>query len=196
MIPIYKPYLTDKCLEQAYDALKSTWLSSQGKYLTIVQEKLSELLNVKYVLPVNNGTAACHLMAKTLFNKKSINKHILIVPNNVYVAAWNAFLFDNHFQLIPIDANLESWNIDLDQLKIALEKYPSASVLIVHNIGNIINVPALQLMFPNTIFVEDNCEGFLGKYQNQYSGTTALSSAISFFWQQKYYQWRRRGIYY
>jgi|SRR5579859_4025753 len=181
-IPIYKPFLPPASLKYAHEALDSTWISSQGKYIQMMQDRLQELLNVKYVLPLNNGTSACHLLAKILFKKLGENnKYQIIVPNNVYVAAWNAFLFDNRFTLIPIDADINTWNIDLQQLDEKIKQYPEASVLIVHNIGNIINVPELQRKYPNTYFVEDNCEGFLGKYENEWSGVKSLCAAVSCF---------------
>jgi perosamine synthetase len=183
MISIYKPYLPPGSLSKAHDALDSSWLSSQGKYLPIVQEKLQELLGVKYVLLLNNGTSSCHLVAKALRRvcPPTSNKKKIIVPNNVYVAAWNAFLFDKDYELIPIDADLKTWNIDLYQLNKMIGQYPDADVLVVHNIGNIVNVPELRRKYPHTHFVEDNCEGFLGKYEGQATGTAAIASAISFF---------------
>jgi perosamine synthetase len=179
MIPIYKPYLNKNCLAYAHEALDSAWVSSHGKYLSLVQEKLQEILNVKYVLPLNNGTSATHLVAKILKNKTNIKK--IIVPNNVYVAAWNSFLFDKEYQLISIDADIDTWNFDLKKLHLSICDHPDAAVLIVHNIGNILNVEELKRKYPNTTFVEDNCEGFLGKYENKYSGTSSLVSSISFF---------------
>ena len=183
MIPVYKPYLPDNSLKYAHEALDSTWLSSQGKFLSIVTEKLQELLGAKYVIPLNNGTSACHLVAKTLYRacKPSVGKKKIIVPDNVYVAAWNAFLFDKDYELIPVETNLDTWNYDLFILDHMISTQPDADVLIVHNIGNVINVPALQRKHPNTHFVEDNCEGFLGKYEGLQTGTASFASAISFF---------------
>ncbi|HEY5267650.1 MAG TPA: DegT/DnrJ/EryC1/StrS family aminotransferase [Candidatus Saccharimonadales bacterium] len=178
-IPIYKPYLPKESLDYAHKALDSTWISSKGDYIQIVQEKLQELLNTKHVLLVNNGTSACHLVAKALTHKHGINK--IIVPNNVYVAAWNAFLFDKEYELLGIDADLDTWNFDLQELDITIKMYPEAAVLVVHNVGNIINVPELQKKYPSTVFVEDNCEGFLGTYNGMQSGTAGFASAISFF---------------
>lgn len=183
MIPIYKPYLPPNSLSMAHDALNSTWLSSYGKYIVMAQEKLQELLGVSYVLLLNNGTSACHLVAKSLHHTKKApsGKKKIIVPNNVYVAAWNAFLFDGDYELIPVDADLNTWNIDLQKLDYAIKMFSDADVLIVHNIGNIINVSELQTKYPNVNFVEDNCEGLFGKYNNQFSGTASFASAISFF---------------
>jgi perosamine synthetase len=188
MIPIHKPFLPPSSLKYAHDALDSGWISFHGKYVQMMQEKLQELLDVKYVLPVFNGTVACHLMAKELTRYWQVELKLspffqkLIVPNNVYVAAWNAFLFDRgDFFLIPVDADLNTWNYDLNLLDAAIKKYPDASVLVVHNIGNILNVPALQRKYPETLFVEDNCEGFLGTYEDKQTGTASFASAISFF---------------
>lgn len=179
MIPIYKPYLPAKSLSYAHDALDSTWLSSQGRYLSMVQEKLKDLLGVKYVLPMNNGTTACHMMAKCLY--KFHDRYEVIVPNNVYAAAWNGFLFDNTCDLVSIDADLNTWNFDLQELDKAITSHPRAAILVVHNIGNIINVPELKRKYPDRIFLEDDCEGFLGEYEGVKSGTASYASAISFF---------------
>lgn len=183
MIPVYKPYLPPKSLSYAHEALDSTWISSQGKYLTLVTERLQDILHTPYVIPLNNGTSACHLMAKALYKarKPAYDKKKIIVPNNVYVAAWNAFLFDKEYELIPVEANLDTWNVDLLKLENAIESYPDADVLIVHNIGNVVNVPRLQLKYPSVYFVEDNCEGFLGGYGSQVTGQASFASAVSFF---------------
>jgi perosamine synthetase len=174
MIPVYEPYLTKESLKYAHDAIDSGWFS-KGKYNQIVQEKLQELLGVKYVLPVCNGTAATHLIAKALKLKYPKISNV-ICANNVYVAAWNSFLFDQNYSLSYIDADIDTWNFDLKLIK----PKPEDAILVVHNIGNIIDVPALSKQFPNPI-VEDCCEGFMGKYSGFFAGTQALVSSVSFF---------------
>ena len=179
MIPIYEPYLPEKSLKHAHEALGSTWISSQGKYVNQVQEKLQNTFGVKHAQLINNGTAATHLVAKALLRKHP-NIKKLFVPNNVYVAAWNAFCYDNNIELVPIDADISTWNFDIEQLKNKIEE--NCAVLVVHNIGNIINVPRLKKELPaSTIFVEDNCEGFMGTYEDKFSGTESLISSLSFF---------------
>ena len=174
MIPIFKLYLPKHVLKYAHDAIDSTWISSIGKYIQLSQEKLREIVGVKHVLLVNNGTSAVHLVAKALKFKYPHIRNI-IVPNNVYVAAWNGFLFDKDFVLNPIDANIDTWNFDTSKID-----SPEA-ILCVHNLGNMIDVTSLKLKFPNAIFVEDNCEGFGGLYSGKHSGTESLCSAMSFY---------------
>jgi perosamine synthetase len=55
------------------------------------------------------------------------------------------------------------------------------AILIVHNLGGIINVPKLKRELPNYEIIEDNCEGLFGKYENNYSGTKSLASSVSFY---------------
>lgn len=181
MIPIYQPYLPPHSLRYAHEALDSGWISSHGKYLPMLQEKLQDLLGVKHVLLTNNGTSATHLVAKAL-NFKYPEISNILVPNNVFVAAINSFLFDEgSFRLFSVDADPNTWNVDLHRLKNVFPSWSKVGCLVVHNLGNVIDVPSLQKEHPNWIFVEDNCEGFLGKYQEQYSGTASLASSISFF---------------
>jgi len=177
MIPIYRPYLPKNVLKYAHDAIDSSWISSTGKYIDASTERLKELLGVKHVQLVNNGTSATHLVAKSLVVKNPEIRSV-IVPNNVYVAAWNSFLYEN-IDLLPIDANVETWNIDVDLIPDRIP--PQTGLLLVHNVGNILDVPALIEQHGSDIIVEDNCEGFMGRYNNEYSGTQSLASSLSFF---------------
>ena len=178
MIPIYRPYLNENILKYAHDALDSGWISSKGKYKTLASELLQEKLNAKYVYLTSSGTAACHLMIKVV--EKLLPKiKKFIVPNNSYVAVWNSLLFDKERTIIPIDANISTWNMDIES------KYNNINsdtlVYIVHNLGNIINVPRLKQKYKDTVFIEDSCEGILGKYGDKSAGSESFCSASSFF---------------
>jgi perosamine synthetase len=180
MIPIYKPYLPEKASKYAIDAINSGWISSHGHYKNLAANKLSKILGSNYVLLTSNGTVATHLLLKALkFKHPHIKK--IIVPNNVYVAAWNSLFFDaNEYEIIVVDANINTWNADYSTLDID-EKSSDIAFLVVHNMGNIINVPQLKRKYKNAIFIEDNCEGIFGLYENQSSGTASMCSSLSFF---------------
>ena len=182
MINIYEPYLNKDILKYAHDALDSTWISSNGKYLNLVKDMLTEKNGSKYVLLCNNGTTATHMLAIGLKYKYPKIKN-LIVPNNVYVAAWNCFLMNPIFNLIPIDSDIDTWNIDLELLDKTIQKYSpeDTAVLIVHNVGNIVNVPKLKDKYKDYVFLEDNCEGFLGEYEGYKSGSKSFVSSVSFY---------------
>jgi perosamine synthetase len=180
MIPIYKPYLPTDSLSYAHDAINSGWISSLGEYKNLAANSLSKKLGIKHALLVSNGTVATHLLIKGIrFFYPNANK--IIVPNNSYVAAYNSIIFDgdSHFEIFPIDSNLSTWNADYSNLPLLPDK--NTVFLIVHNLGNIVNVPKLKEKFPSSIFIEDNCEGIFGEYEGRSSGSDSFCSSLSFF---------------
>lgn len=181
MIHIYQPYISKRTKGFVSDAVESTWISSSGKYKDLSCELIREKLKIKNVLLTSSGTTATHLLAKALLYKHP-EIDTVIVPNNVYVAAWNSFVYDNKFKLVPVRADVGTWNYDLKELskKINSEKQKVA-VLIVPNLGNILNLPKLKRQYPDVVFVEDNCEGLFGTYEGLYSGTASLASSLSFY---------------
>jgi perosamine synthetase len=184
MIPIYKPYFPAKSLSYAHEAIDSTWISSHGKFLSLAEEKLKEITTSKYIILTNNGTTATHLVACGLkFKYPEIQR--LVVPSNVYVAAWNMFKINPIYDFDPVDANLNTWNFEWDVEYMKFNYYLTrgfkVGVLAVHNLGNIINVPKIKERYPDIPIVEDNCEGFLGSYEGKPSGTASLAYSISFF---------------
>jgi len=180
MIPIYKPYLPQKSLEYALDAINSGWISSLGNYKNLASNKLSNILKVNNVLLTCNGTVASHLLIKALkFKYPNIKK--IIVPNNVYITAWNILFYDqNDYEIITVDADIKTWNANYSLLDIDPDSKDIA-FLIVHNMGNIVNVPQLKRKYKHAVFIEDNCEGIFGEYDGLSSGSESLCSSLSFF---------------
>ncbi|MFM2135736.1 MAG: hypothetical protein RL021_1136 [Bacteroidota bacterium] len=177
MLPIYKPYLPKQCLRHAHDALDSTWISSQGVYIDKAKELLKEKTGSRYVILVNNGTCATHMLALGLKYKfPKLDK--IVVPNNAFVAAWNSFLYSGGFELKPVDARLDTWNMDQRQLE---DIGPDSALLVVHNLGNVFNVPEFRRTHPGVTVVEDACEALFGTYDGRMAGTASLMSSVSFF---------------
>jgi perosamine synthetase len=181
MIPIYKPYLS-KYKKSCIQAINDEWVSNHGIYVDLASDILCKILNVKFCILMNNGTSATHCLFKALkFKYPSINK--IYVPNHVFIAPINCALQEytpDQIEIMKFDE--KTFNIDTSEEYIkSLEK--NSAIIIVHNIGNIINVPRLKRIRPDLIFVEDNCEGLFGKYENILSGTSkdTLCSAVSFY---------------
>jgi perosamine synthetase len=181
MINIYNPNICNYT-NSAIDAINCGWISNHGEFVKKSTNQFSEFLNIPHVILMANGTCATHCLFLSIkYKYPNINK--IYVPNNCYVAAWNSLLMEYDESIIDVmKMDLETWNIctDDDYIK-SLDK--DAAVLIVHNLGNIVNVPRLKNLRPDLIFVEDNCEGLFGKYENINSGTSnsSLCSSVSFY---------------
>lgn len=179
MIPIYVPD-TEKYISSAIKALQSGWISSQGNFISKTSEKLQAILDVNYVVLANNGTSATHMLFRALkYKHPNLNK--IYVPNNVFVAVWNCALLEYPSEMIHVmKMNPNTLNMceDEDYIK-SLDT--NSAVVVVHNIGNVVNVPRLKRLRPDLVFVEDNCEAFLETYEGQKTGTASLCAAVSFF---------------
>lgn len=179
MIPIYQPYL-DKYKQSALKAIESDWISNHGIYVDLATDKLKSILNNPYCILMNNGTSATHCLYKALkYKYPHINK--IYIPNNVFIAPWNCGLQEydaSIFEVMETDPHTLNINTNEDYIK-SLES--NSAIVIVHNLGNIINVPRLKRIRPDIIFLEDNCEGLFGKYEGKYTGTASLASAVSFY---------------
>ena len=178
MINIYEPNIAPYT-KSAIDAINSGWISNHGTYVEKSKALIQGTFNIKHAILMANGTCATHCLFLAL-KYKHPTIDTIYVPNNAYVAAWNAALMtyeQSQLRVMKMDEN--TWNINTDI--IALQ--PNSAVLIVHNLGNIINVPRLAEQRPDLVFIEDNCEGFTGKYNGIYSGTSTktLCSAASFY---------------
>ena len=173
-LPVYKPYIPPHSIEYANDAIKSTWISSIGKYVDLASEKLAEIGGYKHVILANNGTSATHLVTKSLKKFQPQIKRVL-VPSACYVAVYNSLIYDdNGWDIECIDLDSETWNMDLKDVG----QYDA--VFAVHNLGNIINVPRLKEKY-GCVVIEDNCEGFFGTYEGSFAGSKSMCSSLSFF---------------
>jgi perosamine synthetase len=181
MINIYEPYINNY-KKSAISAIESGWISNHGEYIEKSTCKIKELFNVKHAILMANGTCATHCLFLALkYKYPNINK--IYVPNNCYIAAWNCLLMEYDKTVIDVmKMDINTWNISTN-LEYIMNLEENSAILIVHNLGNIINVPRLKRIRPDLIFIEDNCEGFTGKYENIYSGTSeaSLCSSISFY---------------
>jgi perosamine synthetase len=181
MIPIYKPFL-NKYKSSAIEAINDEWISNHGIYIDLATQKIKDILGIKYCILMNNGTSATHCLFKALkFKYPNIKK--LYVPNCVFISPINCAISEYDSNCIEImKTNENTLNIDTSDDYINALEYNSA-VLIVHNLGSIVNVPRLKRLRPDLIFIEDNCEALFGKYENKYTGSdeSSLCSAVSFY---------------
>jgi perosamine synthetase len=181
MIPIYKPYI-EPYKASALKAIEDEWISNYGIYVDLAATTLKEFLGVKYCILLNNGTSATHCLFRAIkYKHPEIRK--VYIPNYVFIAPWNCGLQeypDTAFEVMktdPLTMNIDTSAEYINSLEVG------SAVVIVHNLGNIVNVPRLKRLRPDLIFVEDNCEGLFGTYEGVYSGTSPVSlcSAVSFY---------------
>lgn len=177
--PIYTPDIAPYT-SSILKAISDGWVSSQGEFIAKAEKLCSSMLGSPYVVLVNNGTSATHLLYKALkFKHPNIQK--VYVPDYVFVAVWNCALYEydpDQISVLKMDSNTLNMCEDEEYIR-SLE--PNSAVVVVHNVGNVVNVPRLQRLRPDLVFVEDCCEAFLETYEGSIVGTKSLCGAVSFF---------------
>ncbi len=176
MIPVYKPYLSSRTINLAKDALDEGWISSNGRFKQMASDLLCEKTGSNYAYLTCNGTAACHAMFRSI--REFYPSHIrMAVPNNCYVAAWNSLLFDgDYIDITPVDADPDTWNMNVEDIPDSCD-----TLMVVHNLGNVVNVPKIKEKRPEMLVIEDACEALFGDYGGKPVGSDSFCSAFSFF---------------
>lgn len=172
--PIYTPDIS-RYTTSIHKAIADGWISSQGEFIEKARNTASAVLGSPYVVLVNNGTSATHLLYKAL-KFKHPNLRRIYVPDYVFAAVWNCALYEYPPEMISV---LPTDPVTLNPVFASLES--NSAVVVVHNIGNVVNVPELQRQRPDLVFVEDCCEAFLESYEGRKTGTASLCAAVSFF---------------
>jgi perosamine synthetase len=177
--PIYTPDVSPYT-SSILKAISDGWISSQGEFIAKAEQSCRSLLGCPYVVLVNNGTSATHLLYKSLkFKYPGLER--IYVPDFVFVAVWNCALYEyspEQIAVLKMDPTTLNMCVDEEYIQ-SLE--PNSAVVVVHNVGNIVNVPRLQRLRPDLVFVEDCCEAFLETYEGSIVGTKSLCAAVSFF---------------
>jgi perosamine synthetase len=61
VIPLSEPALQGHELEYVADSVRSTWISSNGEYITRFEQAIAEFVGVRHVVACNCGTSALHV---------------------------------------------------------------------------------------------------------------------------------------
>jgi perosamine synthetase len=177
--PIYTPDIA-RYTTSIRSALEEGWISSQGEFLAKAREEAVTALGSPYVVLVNNGTSATHLLYKALkFRHPEITT--IYVPNSVFVAVWNCALYEYPASALRV-LEVDETTLNLREDEAYLQTLEAgAAVVVVHNVGTVVDVPRLKRLRPDLVFVEDCCEAFLETYEGGVTGTASLCGAVSFF---------------
>lgn len=177
-IPVMEPFLGGNELAYVTDCVKSNWISSQGKYVHIFEEKFSELLGGGTALAVSNGTAALHLALESLGIGPGDE---VIVPDLTFAASVNAIIYTGATPVL-VDVSRTTWNIDHAGIAKAITPKTKA-IMVVHLYGHPADMDhILEVARRNNLLVIEDCAESLGtKYKGKPVGLIGDAGCFSFF---------------
>lgn len=160
------------------DCIKSTWISSQGRYVTEFENKFADYCGVKYGASTNSGTTALHLALATLGIG---SQDEVIIPTFTMIATANAVTYTGA-RPVPVDSELETWNMDISQVEEKITQRTKA-VIAVHTYGHPVDMdPLMELAERHQFFVvEDAAEAHGAEYKKRRTGGLGHMACFSFF---------------
>lgn len=177
-IPVARPDLSGN--EEAYvlDALRSTWISSTGPYITRFEREFAELCGCAGAAGVCNGTVALHLALLALGVRPGDE---VLVPSLTYVATANAVRYVGG-EPVFVDVDPETWCIDPALLEAAISRR-TKGIIAVHLYGHPADMDAINHVagIHGLWVVEDAAEAHLARYKGRTTGSLAQLATFSFY---------------
>ena len=178
IIPISQPSITQKEIDFVTDAVKSTWISSLGKYIDQFEAEFALFCGSKYAICVSNGTVAIHL---ALIANNIGEGDEVIIPNLSFVATANAVL---HAGAKPIFVDIDSYNLCIDPEKIEDAITTKTKAIIpVHLYGHPSDMKSIMEIAQrrNLIVIEDAAEAHGAKAYGKVVGSWGDCATFSFY---------------
>lgn len=167
-------------LEKKYisDVLSSGWISVGGKYNKLFEKKFGEIINKKYNLLVQSGTAALHLALKAI----NINKnHSVITPNFSCSANINC-ISQCGAKAIVVEIEKDTLGLDFELVKKAIIKFKPKALQLVHVYGFPARDTYKIIQFckkKKVIVIEDASEALGAKINGRFVGSFGDISVFS-----------------
>jgi len=178
MIPISQPSITQKEIDFVTDAVKSTWISSLGKYIDRFEAEFAKFCGTEYAICVSNGTVAIHL---ALVAQDIGPGDEVIIPNLSFVATANAVL---HAGATPVFVDIDPINLCIDPASIEKAITPrTKAIMPVHLYGHPANMKPIMEMAHrhNLIVIEDAAEAHGAKAYGKTVGGWGNCATFSFY---------------
>ncbi len=178
MIPIFEPYFIGNEKKYLMDCIDTSWISSQGEYITKFEEALADYHSVKFAIVTSNCTTALHLSLKSLGVGKGDE---VICPDLTFIAPANMIALSGA-KLVLVDINEKTLTIDPVLLEKKITKKTKA-IIVVHQFGHpghMDEIISLAKKYKLKI-IEDNAESIGAYYKGRLLGTFGDIATYSFF---------------
>ncbi|MBI4681486.1 MAG: DegT/DnrJ/EryC1/StrS family aminotransferase [Nitrospirae bacterium] len=178
MIPVSTPCLNGKELEYVTDCIKSSWISSIGKYVTQFEENFAGFCGTAHAISASNGTTALHLALVSLDIGEADE---VIVPDLTFVASANAVLYCGA-RPVFVDADEKTWNIDPSKIEENITERTKA-IIVVHLYGHPCDMdPIMKIARQyNLKVIEDAAEAHGAEYNLKRVGSFGDAGVFSFY---------------
>lgn len=177
-LPIMEPTLGGNELKYVTDCITSSWISSQGSYVTAFEKEFAAYHDMNFALTTSSGTTALHLALVALGIGPGDE---VIVPNLTFGASANTVVHTGA-KPVFVDVDEQYWNLDPGKIEAAITPATKA-IMPVHLYGHPCDMdPVMDIAENHGLKVVEDCAEALGaRYRGSRVGTFGHVSCFSFF---------------
>lgn len=185
------PTMHGEELKWVEEALRTNWVSTVGPNLTACEEQICGFIGCKYAVALSCGTAALHLAVRLLGEKLygqpkighgTLEGHKVFCSDMTFDATVNCVSYEGG-ELVFIDTEYDTWNMDPAALEKAFEIYPDVKLIVLAHLygtpGKINEIRAIADKH-GALIVEDAAESLGAAYKGNQTGTFGEIAIISF----------------
>ena len=176
-IPVNRPLLNENDVNSVSLTVKSGWVSS-GSKITEFEKRFANYANKKYASCVSSGSAALEIAIKSL--NISCGDEV-ITPAFSIISNSNAII-KNLAKPILVDTDLDTWNIDINQMEKKISSKTKA-IMLPHIYGFPNDMDKIQKIcrLYKLYLIEDASEMIGQKYKKKVCGSFGDVSTFSFY---------------
>ena len=178
------PYFDSTEFTNVVEVLLNEWLVLGSKGITF-EKKFPKYFDKNFGVLTNSGSSSNLLMMAALKSKRltSFKEVKVITPVAGFPTTVNPIL-QNGFKPVFVDIELDTLNIDVDQLKEAAIKHPDAKIVtFAHVLGNPPNMDEVMKVVKDhdLILLEDCCDALSSTYDGKPLGSFGEMASCSFY---------------
>ena len=179
------PYIDEKEHQAVVKTMLEGWLVL-GKEGGLFERRFPKKLGKYLGVLTNSGSSANLLMMLALTSKRGLNlpKGTKVITPIAGFPATLSPAIQVGFEPIFVDIELETLNLDLDQVEKACQEHPDAKIItFAHVLGNPPNMDKLMEIVEkyDLILLEDCCDGLGTTYDGKLLGSFGKMASCSFY---------------
>ncbi len=177
-LQVAEPSMGEEELINVTECVLTNWVSSGGRFVTMLEERFADFCGCKYAVAVNTGTAALHLALLALGIGRGDE---VIVPSLTFIATANAVAYCGATPVF-VDSEPDSWNIDPVFVEAAITPRTKA-IVPVHLYGHPANMDPIAEIASrhNLAVIEDAAEAHGALYKGRRVGGIGDLGVFSFY---------------
>jgi dTDP-4-amino-4,6-dideoxygalactose transaminase len=175
-LPLSRPSIGEKEIEQVVSCLKSGWITT-GPLCKAFEEKFCELTGASYALSVSSGTAGMHLLLLSLGIKKGDE---IITPSITFASTLNMITLSGA-KPVFVDIHYDTLNMNADLIEEKITK-KTRGIIPVHFAGAPVDMDKILAIAKNDdlFVIEDTAHAVGTYYKGKHVGGFGQSAIFSF----------------